>query len=201
MDAIAHAVDLLADKRRILVFTGAGVSTESGIPDFRGPSGMWQSADPNDFTLTNYLENAEFRRTSWERRFQSPLRHARPNDAHRAVARLWALGRLCGVATQNIDGLHQKAGVPDSVVAELHGHPRDIVCVECGDHPWPSSVERRWLAGDDDPHCVRCGGVLKPTIVYFGESLPLDAVAAAHTWLLRLGWRQQGLIDPAEVPG
>jgi NAD-dependent deacetylase len=183
MDEVSAAARQLAGRERILVFTGAGISTESGIPDFRGPNGLWKTVDPAEFTIQHYVGDPDFRRRAWERRFGSTLlRDAVPNDAHRAVARLWQSGRVTGVVTQNIDGLHGRAGIPAAAVAELHGNAFGLVCYGCGDRPHPEAVEERWRAGEADPSCERCGGILKSTTVMFGEDLPEDDFERASQW-------------------
>ncbi len=164
------------------MFTGAGISTESGIPDFRGPSGVWKTANPDDFTLANYVADAEFRRAAWKRRFDSPIRHARPNAAHHALVDLSNSGLMIGCVTQNIDGLHQKAGLAATDLVELHGNTRGIRCLDCGTNADPAAVEGRWRASEVDPLCQRCGGLLKSTVVYFGEMLPENALATAAEW-------------------
>jgi NAD-dependent deacetylase len=183
MHDIAAAARVLAECRQLLIYTGAGISTESGIPDFRGPSGIWKTADPADYTLQRYLTNAEFRRESWERRFTAgALSDATPNPAHTAVTRLWRSGRVVGVVTQNIDGLHQAAGLPQDGIAELHGNAHGIMCTGCDARPAKEAIRARWEAGEVDPHCARCGGVLKSTTVYFGEMLPERDFSRASLW-------------------
>ena len=183
MHTVTDAASLLTTRRRILIYTGAGCSTESGIPDFRGPSGLWKSADPNDYTLHNYVTNEAFRRDSWRRRFEpNALTSAKPNDAHDAIVRLWRAHRVVGVVTQNIDGLHQAAGLPGEAVAELHGSAYDFHCLDCGDEPDPAALRNRWAAGDEDPRCEHCGGVVKSTTVFFGEHLPDEAFTRASLW-------------------
>ncbi len=181
-DVLQDAAALLTGCKRILMFTGAGISTESGIPDFRGPSGVWKTASPDDFTLSNYVANTEFRWAAWERRFASPLRDAEPNAAHRAVADLWRSGRMIGYITQNIDGLHQAAGLPTEAIVELHGNTDGIRCIECGTKADTKQVEERWRGGDADPSCEVCGGILKTTVIYFGEMLPERALTTAAVW-------------------
>ncbi len=181
---IERAVELLADKTDILVFTGAGISTESGIPDFRGPNGVWTKVDPADFTIQRYLASKETRRRSWSMRAHSGVLDAQPNEGHAAVVALWRAGRLLGCVTQNIDGLHVAAGLPESMVVELHGNARETRCVDCGDVTETPEVMARVESGDADPHCRRCGGIIKVDVVFFGEAMPTDemrrAAAMAH---------------------
>ena len=133
MDGIAAAAAALQGKERILVFTGAGISTESGIPDFRGPDGVWTRVDPSEFTIDKYLRSAETRKRSWQMRMHSGALDASANKAHKAVVKLWKRGRMVGCVTQNIDGLHQKAGLPEDQVIELHGNAHHTRCIKCGD--------------------------------------------------------------------
>jgi NAD-dependent deacetylase len=175
MDDIRRAASHLRDCQSILVFTGAGISTESGIPDFRGPQGVWTTVDPDEFTLDRFLNYPETRRRSWQMRMNTSALDAQPNPAHTAVAQLWRSGRMVGCVTQNIDGLHQKAGLPAEAVAELHGNAHTTVCLDCGDRQPTSVVLRRVEAGESDPPCLSCGGILKTAVVYFGEPLPADA--------------------------
>jgi len=176
---IDHAVSALAGRTRILVFTGAGISTESGIPDFRGPHGIWKRVDPADYTYDRYVRDPEFRVKTWGNRFDSPLIDAAPNDAHYAVTRLWESGRVVGCVTQNIDGLHAAAGLGPSSLVELHGNAHHIHCIACSDEPPFGEVEQRWESGTADPECLRCGGILKTKVVYFGEELPPQATSRA----------------------
>ena len=163
-----------------VVFTGAGVSTESGIPDFRSPGGIWSRYAPIDYE--DYLRDAEMRRESWRRGLHTypPIAAAEPNAAHLAIAEWWRAGLLQGVVTQNIDGLHQKAGVPDAAVVELHGNAHWVGCLTCGRRFDRPSVHARVLSGDEDPACPGCGGMLKSTTISFGQSLPERAVADAR---------------------
>ena len=176
---IDHAVSALAGRTNILVFTGAGISTESGIPDFRGPQGLWKRVDPADYTYDRYVNDPEFRVNTWGNRFGSPLIDAAPNDAHYAVTRLWESGRVIGCVTQNIDGLHAAAGLGPPSLVELHGNAHHITCIACGDEPPFDEVEQRWESGTADPECLRCGGILKTKVVYFGEELPPQATFRA----------------------
>ena len=182
-EELLAASAILESARRVLVFTGAGISTESGIPDFRGPDGLWSKVDPEDFTIGRYLANPALRERGWRMHLDGELWGARsgvqPNPAHLAIAELWRAGKLSGVVTQNIDGLHQEAGIPDDHVAELHGNIRRSHCVECGED-WDTAEVLAWVErGAADPHCPECGGVVKTDTVMFGESLPMNEWAAA----------------------
>jgi NAD-dependent deacetylase len=179
---LAYAARLLLDAKRILVFTGAGISTESGIPDFRGTDGIWTKLSPEDFQLDRYLADRKVRIRAWATRFPRMFGNAQPNDAHAAVAALWDAGKLVGCVTQNIDGLHQAAGLPQEAIAELHGNGDGIACVQCGAPHSPQDIEERWNNGDIDPHCDHCGGILKSTIVFFGEVLPQRELERASQW-------------------
>jgi len=179
---LAYAARLLLDAKRILAFTGAGISTESGLPDFRGTDGVWTKMSPEDFQLDRYLRDTRTRIRAWQKRFPKMFGNAQPNQAHLAVTELWKSGKLIGCVTQNIDGLHQAAGLPKAAVAELHGNSDGIACVRCGTAHDPAEVEKRWSGGDLDPRCNRCGGILKSTIVFFGETLPEKELRLAEEW-------------------
>lgn len=179
---LAFAARLLLDAKRILVFTGAGISTESGIPDFRGTEGIWTKLSPEDFQLDRYLADPKVRTRAWATRFPRMFGDAAPNGAHMAIADLWKSGKLLGCVTQNIDGLHQAAGLPQEAVAELHGNGDGIACIQCGAPHDPQEIEERFVSGDVDPHCDHCGGILKSTIVFFGEVLPQRELELASHW-------------------
>jgi len=175
-DSFGDAVRILSASSRILAFTGAGISTESGIPDFRGPDGIWTRVDPEDFTITRYLANPELRRRGWRMHLEGKLWGARariePNPGHFALVDLWRAGRLAGCVTQNIDGLHLKAGLPEEAVAEVHGNVRQVRCLDCA-RRWPTEeVLERVEAGEEEPRCLFCGGIVKTMTVMFGEELP-----------------------------
>jgi len=169
---IDRAIELLAVKESILVFTGAGISTESGIPDFRSPDGVWTRIDPADFTIERYLSSSEIRQRSWEMRTGSGVLDAVPNEGHAAITALWDTGRMIGCVTQNIDGLHNAAGLPKEALVELHGNVRTTSCVDCGTAMPTETTLSRIDAGESDPHCLECGGILKVDVVFFGESMP-----------------------------
>ncbi len=181
LDALTSKVaDLILKSRKLVVFTGAGISTESGIPDFRSPGGLWDRFDPDDFTIDKFLSNIESRRKQWYI-FKEGLMtdKAVPNAAHVAIAELHKMGKLNCVITQNIDNLHQKAGVPDAKVFELHGNMQWAICLECGKRYSFSEIKIRLDAGEDVPECSACRGMLKPDIVMFGEQLPYDVLQEA----------------------
>ncbi len=179
---LAYAARLLLDSKKILVFTGAGISTESGIPDFRGTDGIWTKLSPEDFQLDRYVRDPKARIRAWQTRFPKMFGNAQPNMAHTAVTELWKSGKLVGCVTQNIDGLHQAAGLPQEAIAELHGNGDGIACLQCGAPHDPDEIEKRWTNGDLDPHCDYCGGILKSTIVFFGEVLPQSQLMQANEW-------------------
>ena len=184
-DTIERAGSLLSGAGRVLVFTGAGISTESGIPDFRGPDGLWTKVDPDDFTITRYLSSSAARKRSWARWSSSPIRDARPNAAHLAVTRLARMGRLEGCVTQNIDGLHQAGGLPDRLVVEVHGNVWTVRCLVCSAE-WPTTEVFGWVeAGDEDPHCPYCTGIIKLTVISFGQAMPAGEMSRAHAMARR----------------
>ena len=181
-EKIGRIAEMIREARRIVVFTGAGVSTESGIPDFRSPGGLWSRFDPDDFTIERFLASPETRRKQWRFLVSGGLfKDARPNAAHAAIAELDTLGRLECVITQNIDNLHQMAGNDPRRVFELHGNTRWIRCVECGDRTSMGEILGKYGAADAPPACERCGGIMKPDVIFFGEALPEDALREA-TW-------------------
>lgn len=187
LDPVVEAAHALAAADQILVFTGAGLSTESGIPDFRGPHGLWTKVDPEDFTIDRYRESRELRIRGWRMHLEGELWGARssvePNRGHMAIVRLGEAGRLAGVVTQNVDGLHHQSGLGDDMVAELHGNVRGSHCLSCGAR-WPTETVLEWVEqGADDPHCPECGGIVKTDTIMFGELLPEDEVRKAGLFL------------------
>jgi NAD-dependent deacetylase len=188
---------------RLTVLTGAGISTDSGIPDFRGPSGVWTKnpAAEKLSTYQAYLADPALRRRSWQSRLAHPAWGAQPNPAHLAVARLARSTIDTRVITQNIDGLHQRAGTPPGRVIELHGTMSGAMCTGCGDRSAMADVLARVRAGESDPPCARCGAILKSATVMFGENLDPEvferaAVAAADCDLL-LAIGSTLLVEPA----
>ncbi|SHG67457.1 SIR2 family NAD-dependent protein deacylase [Streptoalloteichus hindustanus] len=180
--AWARACELFASARRITVLTGAGVSTDSGIPDFRGPQGLWTTNPEAQrlFTLQSYVGDREVRRLAWRHRAEHPAWHARPNTAHRALVDLERAGRLRALLTQNIDELHQRAGSSPELVVELHGSLFGTVCLTCGARGDMAEALRRVAAGEDDPHCEGCYGILKSTTVSFGQPLDPEVLRRAQ---------------------
>ncbi|MER7983256.1 MULTISPECIES: Sir2 family NAD-dependent protein deacetylase [unclassified Streptomyces] len=157
----------------VAVLSGAGISTDSGIPDYRGPNGLWRQ-DPEAEKLVTYeyyMGDPEIRRRAWRMRRDSGALGAEPNGAHRAVAELERSGVPVRVITQNVDGLHQLAGMPARKVLELHGTARAVVCTACHERTPMEDALARVDAGEDDPGCLACGGILKPATVLFGERL------------------------------
>jgi len=169
------------EAKRIVILTGAGISTESGIPDFRGPQGVW-TRDPQAEKLSDiryYVADPEIRRKSWQSRLDHPAWNALPNAGHAAIAELERRGRLHALITQNIDGLHQKAGNSAARVIEVHGTVHAVVCLSCGwKGPMQDTLERV-RRGEPDPPCARCGGILKSDTISFGQPLVAEVIDRA----------------------
>jgi NAD-dependent deacetylase len=178
---VNRAREAVAAAKRIVVFTGAGISTDSGIPDFRGPNGLWtrNPAAEKAATLQHYLAEPHVRQVAWQNRLTTPAWTAEPNDGHRSIVDLERDGRLHAVITQNIDGLHQKAGNDPGKVIEVHGTVWFTRCWGCDDRrPMAQSLERV-RAGDPDPSCLECGGILKSDTISFGQALVPDVIDRA----------------------
>jgi NAD-dependent deacetylase len=167
--------------RRVVVLTGAGISTDSGIPDFRGPQGVW-TKNPMAEKLSNihyYMADAEVRKASWKARMDHTAWSARPNAGHLALAALEQRGKLHALITQNIDELHQRAGNSPGKVIEVHGTMRKVVCMSCGMTAPMQEALDRVRAGEDDPPCRDCGGILKSATISFGQALVPEVIDAA----------------------
>ena len=164
----------------MVVFTGAGISTESGIPDFRSPGGIWSRMQP--IAYADYLADPEARCLSWQRRLEmeETWRKVQPNDGHRCVAELVARGQVSHVITQNIDGLHQISGVPDGQVIELHGTTRRAACLDCGTAAEIGQVLGHFETHGQAPDCVSCGGLIKTATISFGQPMPEPEMARAQ---------------------
>jgi len=179
-EAVGRLARLIAASSKIVAFTGAGVSTESGIPDFRSPGGIWDRYAPIQYQ--EFLASAEARRETWRRGLQTypVVAAASPNPAHLALAMLEQQGKLLGVVTQNIDGLHLAAGHAPERVIELHGNAHGVRCLQCDDFADRDTVHARVIAGEEEPPCRTCGGILKPTTVSFGEPMPRRPLTRAE---------------------
>jgi len=167
--------------KRVVVLTGAGISTDSGIPDFRGPQGVWTRNPEAEklATLRHYLADPEVRRRAWRSRLESPAWRARPNAGHRALVAIERRGKLDTLITQNVDGLHQIAGSSPERVIEIHGTMREVNCLACGERAPMERVLERVRAGEEDPACRTCGGILKSATISFGQSLAQPDLARA----------------------
>jgi len=178
-DPLSTARQLVAGAARIVALTGAGISTESGIPDFRGPQGVW-TKDPKAERMSNihyYMADPDVRKLSWQSRLNSPAWQAQPNAGHRALVSLERAGKLRAVVTQNIDGLHQLAG--NGSVIEVHGTMREATCMACGWRGPMQPVLERVRNGEADPDCERCGGILKSATISFGQPLVPQVIERA----------------------
>lgn len=172
MSDAAELRRLIESATRITIFTGAGISTDSGIPDFRGTNGVWTKMAPIMFQ--DFVSDPEARREAWRRRFDSDevMRAARPNRGHRAVAMLVRQGHARAVITQNIDGLHQASGIPDDQVIELHGNTTYATCLDCGTRHKIAELQAAFAREGDVPPCRACGGLVKTATISFGQSMP-----------------------------
>jgi NAD-dependent deacetylase len=199
---LGPARKLIGQSQRIVALTGAGISTDSGIPDFRGPEGIWTKNPEAEkvATLQVYVSDPEVRRRAWQNRLRSFMGDARPNAGHHALVALERSGRLDTLVTQNVDGLHQKAGSAAARVVEIHGTTLEVACLRCGHRQDAEPVHDRVRAGELDPSCLQptpdgsaCGGILKPATISFGQSLVAsdldraDAAAESCDLLLAVG--------------
>ena len=195
-DDVVRARALLEQARRVVALTGAGISTDSGIADFRGPQGVWTKNPEAEkmATLQAYVSDPELRARSWQNRLTSPMWSASPNAGHRSLVELERSGRLDLLVTQNIDGLHQKAGSDPARMVEIHGTSLEVMCLSCGDRQPAEPVHDRVRAGEADPTCMsmvagggdfgagaaRCGGILKSATISFGQSLVAEDLLRAE---------------------
>ncbi|MDJ0768514.1 MAG: Sir2 family NAD-dependent protein deacetylase [Ilumatobacter sp.] len=178
---LVPAAERIAAAERVVVLTGAGISTDSGIPDFRGPNGVWTKnpAAEKAANITNYLSDPEIRKAAWLNRLDTPVWTAEPNSGHECVVDLERRGRLHAVVTQNIDGLHQAAGNDPERVIEVHGTVRWTRCWECSDRRPMRETLDRVRAGEADPPCLVCGGILKSDTISFGQALVPEVIDRA----------------------
>jgi len=193
--AMESARELLAGASNVVVLTGAGISTDSGIPDFRGPNGVW-TKDPEAeklATLQHYVGDPAVRAKAWQRRLETLSTTYEPNEGHRALVRLEERGVLDTLITQNVDGLHLAAGTSPARLVEIHGTTRDVVCLDCDDRAPIEVALDRVRAGEADPDCRSCGGILKTATISFGQGLVAadleraDAAARRADLLLAVG--------------
>ncbi len=180
-DSLERVRRWVDDARRVVVLTGAGISTDSGIPDFRGPQGVWtrNPAAEKLSTIENYLADPEIRNASWRARLEHSAWNAKPNAGHMALVGLERRGKLHALITQNIDELHQMAGNSPELVVEVHGTMRKVMCWDCGRRGPMEAALERVRAGDPDPHCEECGGILKSDTISFGQALVPEVIARA----------------------
>ena len=172
MTTRADLARMIAESRRLVIFTGAGISTESGVPDFRSPGGVWSKMKPIYFQ--DFVASEERRREAWTRAFtgRAGWVGAKPNSGHHAVAQLVAQGKAAAVITQNVDNLHQDSGVPDDKVIELHGNASYATCLDCGVRHELADLKDGFLERDDIPSCRACGGLVKTATISFGQAMP-----------------------------
>ena len=183
MSHIDTVVDMILEAKKVVVFTGAGFSTESGVPDFRSPGGVWDKFDPGRLNYPNFLASEDVREEYWRmhKMMWETIREAQPNAGHHAVAELYRMGKLDCVITQNTDGLHQKAGVPDEMVLEIHGTMMWVDCLDCHKRYPRSHAHDKMLAGEKVPRCDSCNGLLKPSTIAFGQSMPVRETSEAES--------------------
>jgi NAD-dependent deacetylase len=174
MEPVEAVSDMIVASKKVVVFTGAGFSTESGVPDFRSPGGVWDKFDPDELNLPNFLQREDVREKYWRmhKMMWETIRDAQPNAGHYAVAELYKMGKLDCIITQNTDGLHQKAGVPAEMVLEIHGTMQFVDCLGCHKRYPRSYAHDKMLAGEKVPRCESCHGLLKPATVAFGQAMP-----------------------------
>lgn len=172
--------EMIDGARRIVAFTGAGISTESGIPDFRSPGGIWTKYQPIYFD--DFMSSEEMRRESWRRKFATDetMTRAEPNAGHRSLAKLVELGKMSAIITQNIDGLHQRSGVPASKIIELHGNTTYATCLDCGQRHELAPIRKAFLGSGALPVCEKCDGIVKTATISFGQAMPEIQMARAQ---------------------
>ena len=180
MDDLDRLRELIGEAKRIVAFTGAGISTESGIPDFRSPGGIWTKYQPIYFD--DFMSSEEMRRESWRRKFATDevMLKAEPNAGHRALAKLVEQGRMSAIITQNVDGLHQRSGVPDAEVIELHGNATYASCLDCAARYELEPIKKNFLGKGTLPVCSKCDGIVKTATISFGQAMPEIQMARAQ---------------------
>ena len=180
MDDIERLHELISNAQRIVAFTGAGISTESGIPDFRSPGGIWTKYQPIYFD--DFISSEEMRHEAWRRKFATDetIVKAEPNAGHRALAKLVEQGKMTAIITQNIDGLHQRSGVPDSKIIELHGNTTYASCLDCGQRYELAPIKKAFESKSELPICTKCDGIVKTATISFGQTMPEIQMARAQ---------------------
>jgi NAD-dependent deacetylase len=180
MGEIERLREMIGSAKRIVAFTGAGISTESGIPDFRSPGGIWTKYQPIYFD--DFMSSEEMRRESWRRKFATDetMQKAEPNAGHRALAKLVELGKMTSIITQNVDGLHQRSGVPESRIIELHGNSTYASCLDCGHRCELAPIKKAFQAKGALPICEKCDGIVKTATISFGQAMPEIQMARAQ---------------------
>jgi NAD-dependent deacetylase len=181
-DQIEKVAQWIIDAKRVVVFAGAGLSTESGIPDFRSPGGVWDRYNPEDFYFQNFIASEASREKYWQMATEmyEPMKKAQPNLAHRAIAEMETLGRLDCIITQNVDGLHHKAGNSEKKIIQLHGTAMHVTCLSCHKRFDREMIQERWKKGEKAPRCNDCGGPLKPATISFGQAMPETETEEAY---------------------
>jgi NAD-dependent deacetylase len=179
--SIARAAEMIKDSSDILVFSGAGISTESGIPDFRSVGGIWDRYDPSDFYFQNFMSSEKSREKYWEMstEYYAVMKEALPNPAHLAIKAIEDAGKLLAIVTQNIDRLHHRAGNSPEKIIEIHGTAFLVSCLGCGKIYPRDEIEERIKLGEKVPNCEHCSGILKPATVSFGQAMPEDKMVEA----------------------
>ncbi|HIJ19876.1 MAG TPA: NAD-dependent protein deacylase [Deltaproteobacteria bacterium] len=180
-DLYARGTEYLRSSQKILIFTGAGLSTDSGIPDFRSPGGVWEKYDPSDFYFQNFISSEISREKYWKMSTEmyETIKDAKPNRAHMAIRKLEEMGKLLAIVTQNIDHLHHKAGNSPEKIIELHGTAVTVSCLSCKKPYDRDEVQERIRSGIKAPSCDDCGGILKPDTVSFGQAMPEEEMNKA----------------------
>ncbi|MGD2126734.1 MAG: Sir2 family NAD-dependent protein deacetylase [Desulfobacteraceae bacterium] len=178
------ATEHILESNKILIFTGAGLSTESGIPDFRSPGGIWDRYDPSDFYFQKIISDKKAREKYWQMNteFYATMKDAAPNRAYLAIRELEETGKLLAIVTQNIDSLHQKAGNSPDKIIEIHGTAFSVSCLSCGKTYEREEIERRLRSGVKVPSCDDCSGILKPKTISFGQAMPEDEMVKAFRY-------------------
>ncbi len=178
-DLTKRGIDLIHESEKVLVFAGAGLSTESGIPDFRSPGGIWDKYDPSDFDFHKFVSDERAREKYWQMstEYYEVMRDAAPNQAHLSIKRLEDTGKLLAIVTQNIDHLHHKAGNSPNKIIEIHGTAFSVSCLSCNKVYDRDEIEDRIKSGVTVPYCDDCSGILKPDTVSFGQAMPEDKMA------------------------